>query len=115
MIHQEDKHKRGASARAKGKNAENELSRLIRETWGYPVRRGHVFDHESDMVGLTGIHPEVKRQQRLNIYEAMEQAKTEARIRNDGLPTVFFRKDRGEWLVAMRLEDWIDLYGAWRN
>jgi hypothetical protein len=64
-------------------------------------------------VGLDGIHPEVKRVEKLNIHKAMEQAKEEAIKRDDGLPTVFFRRDRGEWLVCMRLEDWIDLYGAW--
>ena len=66
-------------------------------------------------MGLTGIHPEVKRVERLNIHEAMAQAVTEAQGRADGLPTVFFRRDRGEWLVAMRLADWIDLYGAWND
>lgn len=66
-------------------------------------------------MGLTGIHPEVKRVERLNIHESMAQAVAEAHKRADGLPTVFFRRDRGEWLVAMRLADWIDLYGAWND
>ena len=25
-------------------------------------------------------------------------------------PTVFHRKDRCEWLVTMRLEDWMEIY-----
>ena len=113
MIKQDDPHKRGRASRTKGAGAERELAALIRDTWGYPVRRGYTFHHESDLVGLDGIHPEVKRVEKLNIHKAMEQAKEEAIKRDDGLPTVFFRRDRGEWLVCMRLEDWMDLYGVW--
>lgn len=113
MIHQSDNKKRGKAARDKGANAERELVNLIKDRWGYDVHRGKVFYGESDMVGLTGIHPEIKRVEKLNIHKAMQQAKDEALKRSDGIPTVFFRKDRGEWLVCQRLEDWIDLYGAW--
>lgn len=115
MIRQDDKKKRGKAARNKGADAERELANLIRDTWGYDVHRGKVFYGESDMVGLSGIHPEVKRQERLNLYEAMKQAISESEKRGDGLPTVFHRRDREGWLVTMRLEDWIDLYGEWIN
>lgn len=110
-----DNVKRGRAARNKGASGERELANLLRDTWGYDVKRGHVFYRESDVVGLNGIHPEVKRVERLNIHEAMKQAIEEAEKRKDGLPTVFFRRNRGEWLVTMRLTDWIDLYGAWVN
>lgn len=113
MIRQEDNRKRGRASRNKGAGAERELASLIRDNYGYPVHRGKVFYCESDLVGLTGIHPEVKRVERLNVHGAMNQAITEADKRKDGLPTVFHRRDRGGWLVTMRLEDWIDLYGAW--
>lgn len=113
MIKQTDVKKRGKASRNKGADAERQLANLIRDTWGYDVHRGKVFYGESDLVGLAGIHPEVKRVERLNIHQAMEQAIREAEKRQDGLPTVFFRRDRGEWLCTMRLTDWIDLYGAW--
>ena len=115
MIKQDDKKKRGKAARNKGAAAERELAALIRDTWGYEVRRGMVFYHESDIVGLDGIHMEVKRQERLNVYEAIKQAIAEAGKRKDGIPAVFHRRDREGWLVTMRLEDWIDLYGEWRD
>ena len=113
MIKQGDPKKRGKAARNKGKNGELELMHVLNESWGMNVRRGHVFDHESDLVGFTGIHPEVKRQEHLNVPAAVEQAHEEADKRKDGVPAVFHRKDRGEWLVTMSLSDWIDLYGAW--
>lgn len=115
MIHQESNTKRGAASRNKGANAERELANLIRDNWGYPTKRGKVFYHESDVIGLNGIHIECKRQERLNIWQAMEQAVNEAEKRQDGVPAVFHRKDRTEWLVTMRLKDWIDLYGAWNK
>lgn len=115
MIKQSDNRKRGKAARNKGANAERELAGILRGWYGYDVHRGKVFYHESDLVGLDGIHPEVKRVEKLNVSKAMEQAIEETKKRGDGLPTVFHRRDHGEWLVTMRLEDWMDLYGAWRN
>jgi len=105
----------GKSEREKGRRGEEELARLLRDRYGYEAKRGMVFLHQSDLIGLSGIHVECKRNERLNIWEAMRQAVTEAAIRNDGLPTVFHRRNRGEWLVTMRLVDWIDLYGEWQN
>ena len=103
----------GKMSQRKGGNGERELAHILRDYYGYDVRRGSVFHKESDMVGLRDIHPEVKRVERLNIHGAMEQAKAEAEKRKDGLPTVFHRRNRTEWLVTMRLEDWVDLYGTW--
>ena len=115
MIKQTDNSKRGRSSKRKGYRGEAELAHILRDVWGYDVHRGLVFNGESDLVGLKGIHPEVKRVEKLNIHKAMEQAVVEADKRKDGLPTVFFRRDRGEWLVCMKLPDWIDLYGAWTD
>lgn len=111
MIKEDDKSRRGRAARNKGAAAERELSHIL-EAYGYPVHRGKVFYGESDLVGLPGIHPEVKRQERLNLYQAMEQAEREAAKRGDGMPTVFHRRDRGEWMVSMKLSDWIKIYGG---
>lgn len=105
----------GESQRVKGRRGEEELVHILRDQYGYEAKRGMVFLHQSDLIGLSGIHVECKRNERLNIWEAMRQAVTEAAIRNDGLPTVFHRRNRGEWLVTMRLTDWIDLYGAWND
>ena len=115
MIKQTDPSKRGRGARNRGANGERELAGLIRDTWGYPVRRGYVFHHESDLVGLDGIHPEVKRVEKLNIHKAMEQAIEEAQKREDGQPAVFFRRDRGEWLVCIRLPLFMEMYKKWRK
>lgn len=104
---------KGRASRNKGARGEVELAHILRDTYGYDVHRGYVQFHQSDIVGLNGIHVECKRQEKLNLEKAVEQATEEAQKREDGIPTVFHRKNRGDWLVTMKLEDWIDLYGAW--
>lgn len=109
---QSDPVKRGRSSRAKGAEGERELAAILRDKYGIEsAHRGYVFNKQSDLIGLPGIHPEVKRVEKLNIYEAMEQAVREADKRKDGMPTVFHRRNRKGWLVTMRLEDWMRLYG----
>lgn len=101
------------NSKQKGKRGENELVRKLKE-YGYNTRRsvqynGKADDGQADLIGLDGIHVEVKRVERLNIYDAIEQAKRDSK-NSDNLPAVFHRKNNCEWLVTMRLEDWIKLY-----
>lgn len=105
----------GKSSQIKGKRGELELANLIRDMWGYEVKRGQVFNGQSDLVGLKGIHPEVKRVEKLNIHKAMEQSRTEAEKRRDGVPVVFHRTNREPWLVTMDLETFMDMYGGWHE
>lgn len=105
-----DASKRGRGSRNKGANGERELARILREDYGIEAQRGKVFYHESDLIGLPGIHPEVKRVERLNIHEAIKQAIDEAEKRKDGKPVVFHRRNRGGWLVTLRLEDFMSIY-----
>lgn len=98
------------NSREKGKRGELELSRLLRD-YGYDARRGQQYcgsNGDADVVGLPGIHIEAKRVEKLNLREAMEQAKQDARP--DELPAVFHRRNREEWLVTMPFESWIQLY-----
>lgn len=108
-----DPHKQGRTSRNKGADGERELSKILKE-YGYDTKRGFVFYHQSDVVGLPGIHIECKRVERLNVQAAIEQAVNEANIKRDGIPTLFHRRNRKGWLVTMRLEDWVDLYRGWQ-
>ena len=63
-----------------------------------------------DLTGLPGIHIEVKRVEKLNVMEAMEQSIRDSERMADGVPALFHRRNRKPWLVTMRLEDWISLY-----
>lgn len=97
----------------KGKEGELELTRKLRD-FGFEARRGQQYcgaKGDADVEGLPGIHIECKRVQRLQIYDAMQQAKNDAR--KDELPAVFYRRNHAQWLVTMELADWIELYQAW--
>lgn len=110
-----EKQKKGKSARDKGARYELELVHILRDFYGYPVRRGYVFQHESDVIGLQGVHIECKAVERLNIRKAYKQAVEEALERADGVPVVFHHKNREGWLVTMSLEDFMDFYGGWHD
>lgn len=101
----------GRGSKAKGKGGELELMHILRDVYGYPVRRGDCFRGESDLIGLKGVHVECKRVERLNIYNAIAQAVAEAEKKGDGVPVVFHRINRAEWLVSLRLTDFMDIYG----
>jgi Holliday junction resolvase len=102
------------NSKKKGKRGELELARKLRE-FGYDCRRGQQYSGIAgdDVVGLPYIHIECKRQERLNVYEAIRQAQRDAK--EDEKPAVFWRRNREEWLVVMRLEDWIELYREWES
>lgn len=102
------------NSRAKGKRGELEFARLCREH-GYDVRRTAQYcgntGEASDVVGLPGIHAEVKRVERLDIYAAVSQAQRDAK--QEEKPVVFHRKNNHGWLVTMPFEVWVELYREW--
>lgn len=105
----------GRTSRDKGKKGERELATLLRE-YGYDTRRGVQYngaDGSADVLGLNGVHIECKRVERLNIYDAMEQAIGDAR--EGEIPAVFHRRNRDYWKVTMRLEDFMEIYQKWEN
>lgn len=101
----------GAASQRKGAEGERELAGIL-QAHGYTVERGGsmTFGEVPDLMGLPGIHIEVKRTERLNLRAAMEQAERDAAFFQDGLPTVFHRQNRKPWLVTMKLDDWMELY-----
>lgn len=103
------------NSRNKGAAGEREVAGILRG-YGYKARRGQQYsgaNGDADVVGLPGIHIEVKRREKLNIYDAIDQAKRDRK--SDELPAVFHRKNHFEWLVTMPLEDWIKIYREWKT
>ena len=101
----------GKSQQRKGAAGERELAALLGEH-GYVCTRGGAFSFGDvpDVVGLPGVHIEVKRVEKLNVVEAMEQSIRDSDRMGDGVPALFHRRNRKPWLVTMRLEDWLPLY-----
>lgn len=103
----------GRSQQRKGAAGERELAALLSAA-GYECQRGGSlsFGEIPDVLGLPGIHIECKRVEKLNVGEAMEQAIRDSERMLDGLPALFHRRNRKPWLVTMRLQDWLKLYGS---
>ena len=97
------------NSRQKGARGERELAEKLRE-YGYEARRGQQFsgaNGDADVVGFPGYHIECKRVERLNIEEAMAQSVRDAR--EGETPIVCHRRDRKEWLVTIRLKDFMEV------
>lgn len=102
------------NSKDKGRRGEAELARKLRE-YGYDARRGQQYsgaNGDADVVGLPGVHLEVKRVERLNLEDAMAQSKHDAR--EGEIPVVIHRKNNCEWLCSLRLVDWIEMYREWK-
>lgn len=103
------------NSRNKGAAGERELAAKLRG-YGYKCRRGQQYsgvNGDADVVGLPGIHIECKRVERLNLSEAVKQAVRDAKASET--PAVFHRKNREDWLVTLRLDDFMKMYGGIRS
>ena len=95
----------------KGRKAEIELSNILNEH-GFHTRPGAAvsFGKEPDIVGLDGVHVEIKRRENPDISAALRQATEDAAHFGDGLPVVFARGNRQKWRAVMDLDTWLALY-----
>lgn len=100
--------------RDKGKRGEREWARVCREH-GYDCRRTSQYCGQtgdaSDVIGLPGLHQEVKRVEKLNITCAMTQAARDAKPGE--IPIVAHRRNNCPWLVTMRAGDFFEIYKDW--
>lgn len=99
------------NSRRKGAAGERELANKLKD-YGYKSRRGQQYcgvNGDADVVGLPGIHIECKRVEKLNLYDAIAQSVRDAR--EGEIPAVFHRKNNCEWLVTLRMDDFMKLYG----
>lgn len=101
----------GAKSQAKGRRAEIEVSKIL-QSYGIPAEPGapESFGATPDIVGVDGIHVEVKRRESVNLSAALAQAAADAQKFGDGLPCVFHRANRQTWRATMTLENWLELY-----
>lgn len=110
-----ERRKMGKASRDKGKRGERELANILKEH-GFEARRGQQFcgtSGDADVIGIPGIHIECKRVERLNISEAMNQSRRDAK--ETEIPTVFHRRNNEKWLVTMGLEDFLSILKGDQN
>ncbi len=107
----------GKFSRDKGKRGELELTHKLQDLGFQDVYRSQQYcgsASSADVIGISGVHAEVKRCERLSIYTAYEQAIRDSTGTSD-IPTVFHRKNGKPWLAVLSLEDWAKLYRSYNN
>ena len=101
-------------SKRKGRVGEQELARIFRQagydayrTWssGAGREKGDLGGVEID--GFT-FHIECKRQERIDIQKWWEQAIKDCPA--DQVPTVVFRRNREDWRILLRLEDFLEFF-----
>ena len=102
------------NSREKGKRFERKLASILKKDYGYDCRRGQQYcgaNGDADVIGLPGIHIEAKHQEKMQLYDCINQAKRDAK---DGLlPVVFHKKNNCEILVSMTLDTFMKIYPEW--
>ena len=102
------------NSKQKGARGEREWAKFCRDQ-GYECRRSQQYcgaNGDADVIGIDGLHMEVKRVERLNIYDAVSQAKSDAR--DEEMPIVAHRKNNHKWLVTMEAEEFFKLWREYK-
>ena len=98
------------NSKRKGSAGERELCGLLQGagfTEAHRNNQQYIGGLENPDISTPGLHWEVKRTERFNAYEAMEQAEKDANGKKT--PIVAHRRNRKPWLVVMKLEDWLTI------
>lgn len=93
------------NSKQKGARGEREFSNFLKER-GIGARRSQQYCGEAGdadvITDLETVHFEVKRVERLQLYDAMEQAKRDCQQKK--IPIVAHKKNRGEWLAVLPMD-----------
>jgi len=98
-------------SRRKGAAGEREAAEKLNEVLGTRFHRGrqyHGGPESPDLAGdLPGLHLEVKRVERVRLYEALGQARRDAAP--DQVPVVMHRANNRPWVIVVDVADLIRL------
>jgi Holliday junction resolvase len=97
------------NSRAKGKRGELAFASFLREHGFADARRGRQFhggQDSPDVVGVRGIHFEVKCVQAGNPYSWLAQACAESGL---SVPVVAHKRNGKEWIAVLRADDLLTL------
>lgn len=110
----------GRASKQKGARFELEVAHYLK-AHGYPSSHrtaqhcGKTGD-AGDVEGVTGLHIECKRVEKLNLYAAYHQAVRDSTANGNGnIPVVIHRKNREETLVTLSLDNFIQIYSAYQE
>jgi Holliday junction resolvase len=98
-------------SRRKGKDAELELARVFREHGFADARRSVQYsgaNSDCDVIGLPGIHVEVKRTETVRLHDWIAQAVMDAG-KSGNTPVVFHRRSRSPWYAILPAGAFLEL------
>ena len=105
--------RKAINSRRKGAEGERSLAKFLRESGYENARRSVQYcgaNGDADIVeAIPGIHIECKRVERLNLDAALDQSVRDARAGE--VPVVVHRKNRQEWRITLKLDDFLKIYG----
>ena len=103
----------GKMSRDKGKSGEREVAEIIR-SHGFEARRGQQFrgsPGSPDVIhSIPNIHIEVKRAERFNLYDALDQAHDESHAADTAV--IFHRRNNKRWVVVLEAEAFLRMLRA---
>jgi hypothetical protein len=92
------------NSRSKGKVGELEASKVWAKLFGCEARRGQQFSGSPDspdvVCDIPGVHLEVKRTERFDLYGAIAQAANDA---GENVPIVLHRANGKPWVAVIEL------------
>ena len=96
------------NSKQKGKRGELEVAALFR-AHGFEARRGQQFKGTADspdvIHDIPNLHVEVKFKEKFSLYNAMDQASSEASYPK--IPTVFYRRKHKPWVAVLLADDFL--------
>lgn len=103
--------------REKGKRGEREVAQLLRDL-GYPARRtaqncGKSGD-AADVIGVEGLHLEVKRCEQIRLDDWIRQAERDA-AGTGNIPVIVFRKSGEPWRAVVPAIEFFKMYKGGEN
>ena len=107
------------NSREKGKRGERIVADFFKDH-GYDAHRSAQFcgktGQAADVIGVDGVHLEVKFCEAMRLYDWMSQAIRDSEAEGKGnIPVVIHKQNRKDMLVTMRADDWIQLYEEWET
>ena len=104
------------NSKVKGKVGELDFCHFVKDL-GYPCERSQQFKGNTDSADVISpifehVHPEVKRVEKINFYEAFHQADKDS---GDNIPVVFHRRNRGRWMAFLEADFLIELLELYNN
>ena len=93
-------------SRNKGKRGERAAAKELNRLFGLEARRSQQYCGEAgdaDLIGVEGIHVEVKRVERFHMRAALDQADSDRKAGET--PMVLTKQNNRPWIVCCYLDD----------